>query len=712
MKTRFYTTLVLSLLVVRVQAASTTFDDFNVNEGHFTANPPTGSGSTANVAGTSTADRVTTDGPLEGTGHQRIVLNATTPGTSMRLRHLSGGGTIGNNTAFATSDGPDGWIGCYLKTTDPDWTIQIWIEGTGVGNNGSVPKDIIADGEWHLYEWDLEDFTGGPDGWGTIQNIIAGSATVTNGNHTIDSIIFRNANGPAASTLYLDFVARNDSGSVSNLLADPCLQTSGVLVTGPLSTNSNEVVVTGVSGTATALTVYQNAGPSGSMVAIGTKTSGITASNNTVTVSGLVKNAQVSATQTVAGQESCVSPTGIFVGGGANPSVRIALSIRETSGAGPIGEPNPDNPASGNIHFLGATGLSGGAPINAPVIYPSNNWQTVTFWRGTNETVGDSATATGVRVNGAGYAANDVVSVMVYAFRTLSNGTSIYSAAPPTSSDVTSNDVFNVNWTWDAVPGATGYRLLRSTNFTGYLESVDVNATSYTDTNGGWTTNVTVLPNTAQSGRSVKWNTGGGDLVGTTNNLPNQWGILEAIAFVINGDVGPFDLYIDNLKNGDTVFQTFEEGNAGTGDYGFRAPRFSGTTEPGLLATPEIGLVSNIVADAGTNSFRVAYQWNGTNVSRWVRLTTSGVGNPQVDLDQPLSFRLLLLPVGSSPTGPAPGPLSITREGANVILNWSGSYQLQSATSVIGPYTNVTGITTAPYTNATATGMQFFRLAN
>jgi hypothetical protein len=67
-------------------------------------------------------------------------------------------------------------------------------------------------------------------------------------------------------------------------LVEPCLAVPVVSVTGPLSTNLNEVVVSGVSASATNLFVYQNSGAG--MVLIGSKTSGVTANNNTVTVSG------------------------------------------------------------------------------------------------------------------------------------------------------------------------------------------------------------------------------------------------------------------------------------------------------------------------------------------------------------------------------------------------------------------------------------------
>ncbi|HEX5222099.1 MAG TPA: hypothetical protein VFZ59_21225 [Verrucomicrobiae bacterium] len=325
--------------------------------------------------------------------------------------------------------------------------------------------------------------------------------------------------------------------------------------------------------------------------------------------------------------------------------------MRETSGTGPVGAPG--NTASGNLHFLGATTANGGAPVNAPIIYPSNQWQTVTFWRGTNASIGDSANPTGNPTSVTGYQPNDFVSIQAYASLSLPNGGRVYSANPAQSADVTSNDVFSVEWTWDAVPGADGYRLLRSWNFAGFTEYQDVTANSLTDTNGGWTLGDTVTPTSSQTGPSVQWN----PTLSNTNNLPGEWGILESINFAIHSpeDTGPFDVYIDNIENGTTVFQTFEEAPAKTTDYGFRQPSFSSTTTGSILTAPNVGEISNAAANSGSKSFHVRFQWNGTNASKWLRLTTSGVNNPQINLNEPLSFRLLMLPVGDSlPTRPQP----------------------------------------------------------
>lgn len=716
-----------------LQAAPITFADFDVNMGVFNSTP-TASGSTAGLLTTSTAGRVTTS-PLEGAGCAQLVFITNNAATA-RVRFLAGGGTPGNNTSFTTSAGTDGWIGFYLKTTNSGWDVQIWLEGAS--NNGGIRQQLIPDGQWHLYEWNLDDVDGAltTNGWGDVTSIIGGSPIVADGNHTIDSILFRNLNPPTplaekTNVIFLDLVMKTDSGSIADYLtANPCVFTSDALAIGPISTNSDQVTIAGVSAAATEIKVYQNTGPSESMVIIGTKTNGITAGNNAVTVSGLAFGARVVATQTIAGQESCVpqATSGILVGGGANPSIRAALSIRETPSTGPVGSPGIST--NGNLYFLNATATSGGAPIDAGIIYPSNGWQTVTFLRGTNEVVGDSANAVGVSTASPGYAANDSVSVQVYAYRNLPNGTRIYSINPSTTTEVTSNDVFTVNWTWNAVPNADGYRVLRSLNFVGYLESVDVAGTSYSDANVGWTTEATITPNTSQPGRSVKWNTQAGDPFpnGTTNQIPGQWAILEALSFAINNldDTGPFDLYIDNFKNGTNVFQTFEEAPAKTTDYAFRSPTFSSSTSGSILSSPDVGQVSNAVADEGTKSFNVRFQWNGTNITKWLRLTTSGVNNPQVNLDEPISFRLLFQPVNATlPTASGAPSLTLTPTNNLKVLSWTGGHRLQTSVNVTGTYTNVpqtlsanvwTNVTRgaflSPWTNNYTEPTRFFRLVD
>jgi hypothetical protein len=491
-------------------------------------------------------------------------------------------------------------------------------------------------------------------------------------------------------------------------LVEPCLAVATVNVTGPLATNIPNVVVTGVTN-ASKITVYQNSGSG--MVQIGELTSGIVDGANTVPVTGLVKGARVAATQTVSGQEGCVPATGTLVGGGANPRIRAAISVRETTDTGPVGASATDL-SSTSIHYIGSSTTIGIAPGGGTVIYPSSTWQTVSFERGATATVADSVNAAGMTVPGAGYNPIDSVSIQVYAYRDLPNGVRIFSANPAQSADVSSNDTFTVNWTWETVPDATGYRVLRSVNANGYAESVDVTANNYNDANAGWTTEITVTPSSAQPGRSIRWNPS----VANTNNLPGQWGVLDSINFVIDdlSDTGPFDLYIDNLKNGDTTWQTFEQSVSGTTEISFRRPGFTGVPSGNVLPTPDQSVVSNLAADTGSKSLRIRFQWVSTNDTRWIRLSTSTASgaNPLVNLDEPISFRILLLPVNENPVAP-PGPtLTIAQEGDDTVLNWTGAHRLQAASVVTGTYTNIPGVTLGPWTNTITEPQKFFRLVD
>ncbi len=702
------------------QAAAIIFDDFNVNEGHFNQ-APSFSGTSTGTASSSTADRDTTGAPREGVGQERVVLDYNGTGASFRCRFLSGAGTVANNVAFTTTPETDGKIGFYLKTTATGWETSINLDGPAgsiADMDGSTSVPIIADGEWHLYEWDLDSLTD----WGAVPGIGGGhGGALLDGTHTIDSIWLRDLDGTLgpSATIYLDFVALNPSGSVGDLLSDPCINTSGVLVNGPLSTNANQVLVTGVFDTATALTVYQDSGSG--MTPIGTTTTGIVAGNNYVSVSGLVKGAKVAATQTVNGQESCVPTAGVLVGGGANPPVRIALTIREmTNSIATVGEPGAITGQTA-LHFLGATEVSGGAPIDAPLVYPSNEWQTVTFSRD-SDSVGNvvnvAGTPTTVPAGGPGYGYSGMlwVDIQVYAYRTvMPDNVKIYSHVGGQSAMVVSNDLFGVNWSWDAVTNAEGYRVLRSVADAGYWEGVDVTTNTFADMNdyGLWVAGTEVTPAGIQRGASVQWN----PTIGNTNNITGQWGCLESINFVIadTSDTGPYDLYIDNIQNGPTVFQTFEDAVAGTQDYGFRVPSFSGTTSGAILTSPDVGAVSNGAADVGTKSFHIQFQWNNTNSTKWLRLTTSGVSpasNPYVNLDEPISFRLLLQPVGATPVPPPPPVLTIDSAAPAPVLDWTGAHRLQTSVEVSGTYTNIPAITLAPYTNTFAEPARFFRLVD
>ncbi len=359
---------------------------------------------------------------------------------------------------------------------------------------------------------------------------------------------FTNGSGVPAPRVSLRY-ASGFVGSGSRLIFDtwrfmelaPCMSAPPVAVTGPLAANSTAVVVTGVSGGATQINVYQDGGMG--MIKVAEKLNGLVAGVNIVTVSGLLKGAQVAATQIVGGQEGCIPTAGTRVGGGANPAVRIAFSIREdTTLTGPIGAYAA---GTANIYFLGSSNvLAGSCPAEGIVLNPSANWQTVTLTRGPN----------------------------------------------PQSP----------------------------------LDPV------------------------------VRWNNAGGDAW-----LDGSFGVFEgvAIASVDPNDNGPFDLYVDSLRNGATLIQGWEYAINGQTNYGFVWPGFSGTTSGNLLSAPDESVASVEIADTGWHSCRVRWQFVDGQTNRWLRLVTvgaSGTPSPQVDLSQPISLRILLPPPGWTPPARAP----------------------------------------------------------
>ncbi|MDB5294417.1 MAG: hypothetical protein JWO31_400 [Phycisphaerales bacterium] len=213
----FLVPLALGAVVPADSRASVIFDDFNATEGHF-SQTPTSSGQ-SNVAATSTADRVTTDS-VEGAGSEKVVaVVATAPG---RIRFLSGAnGLPANNTSFTTTSGTDGFIGFYYKTADLTGAkLSLNLDGGTAGATADMDMSpqvtVLADGAWHLAEFDLDATTG----WGAVTSIGGGHAgSVPNNSHTVDSIYIQNIAGNG--TILFDFVAKSDGGSIAALVPEP-----------------------------------------------------------------------------------------------------------------------------------------------------------------------------------------------------------------------------------------------------------------------------------------------------------------------------------------------------------------------------------------------------------------------------------------------------------------------------------------------------------
>jgi autotransporter-associated beta strand protein len=180
-------------------------DDFEVDEGHFSwpydYSPPS---QTFGLTASTMIDRVTTDHQGEGVGSQR--LNLVSTGGSWQLRHNSGiGAGLAAKPAGNVPLEAIGYVGFWLKTDDAGITVRLAIDDP-VGGNTALERgaalDVIADNQWHLYQWDLEDeyqweaFAGGANGV-----IDAEFGTVT-----IDSIWFA---GAGDAEIFLDTISYN-----------------------------------------------------------------------------------------------------------------------------------------------------------------------------------------------------------------------------------------------------------------------------------------------------------------------------------------------------------------------------------------------------------------------------------------------------------------------------------------------------------------------
>ncbi len=180
-------------------------DDFETDEGHFPWSL-TYSGSTTGILGGSDASRVTTESQ-GGVGSQEISINGEPGGWF--LRHLSGIGSPASPAGNVAVDAT-GYIGFWLKTDDAGISVQLAIDDLSPAIDRSFSQSVIADGEWHLYQWDLEDDTQW-DGWAG-----GGDGVITGPTITIDSIQFA---GAGDATIYLDTVSHNPLGLLGSAIA-------------------------------------------------------------------------------------------------------------------------------------------------------------------------------------------------------------------------------------------------------------------------------------------------------------------------------------------------------------------------------------------------------------------------------------------------------------------------------------------------------------
>jgi hypothetical protein len=190
--------------------AGNVIDNFEIDEGHF--NWPYNQSPSSQSFGLSSAttlERVTTEHQGAGAASQLLNYVIDSIGSdTWQNRHNSGIGAPANpanNEALLAS----GYVGFWLKTDDAGISVRISVDDP-IGNTAlemGTSQAVIADNEWHLYQWNLDD----ADEWTAFAGGANGIIDGVSGFVSIDSIWF---NGAGSVQIYLDTVSHNPLGPI------------------------------------------------------------------------------------------------------------------------------------------------------------------------------------------------------------------------------------------------------------------------------------------------------------------------------------------------------------------------------------------------------------------------------------------------------------------------------------------------------------------
>ena len=206
-----------------VIAAPTILENFDGTKGRFNS-AVNASGSSQHIAATS-ASAIDTAVKHTGSSSLRVdIVNTNVTPERMQLRFLSGGGTAGNNTVNGAAMGPHGSVGVFLRL-DPaaaDLFVSILLDDGLASSNGTERGTffkIIADGQFHLYQWDLSN----ADVWA---NFNAGNGDILGPNAFIDALYFSSAADTVgganfSGSVWIDTVAYNPNGNLNYLVPEP-----------------------------------------------------------------------------------------------------------------------------------------------------------------------------------------------------------------------------------------------------------------------------------------------------------------------------------------------------------------------------------------------------------------------------------------------------------------------------------------------------------
>lgn len=184
------------------------FSDFYAGDRGTFAYNPTSSGSTQGVLTTSTNTAVQNANAFRRGWFQRLTINddpaistvSENPTGGWFVRHISGSSASpAQNIARPTK----GYVGFWARTTTAGLSTAIVVDAPSLDRG--VKRTLTADGQWHLYQWNLNDAAQW-SGWAGGDGVIAGST------FTLDSIQFFGPN--ANAVIEIDEVMHNTYGTI------------------------------------------------------------------------------------------------------------------------------------------------------------------------------------------------------------------------------------------------------------------------------------------------------------------------------------------------------------------------------------------------------------------------------------------------------------------------------------------------------------------
>lgn len=177
--------------------------DFEISAGVF-GTKPTYSGSTKGVDAASTSARVEDDAYMSSASLRVTLKDDAAQSVDWAVRLLSGSGSAANNKTLDA----DGKLKLYLKTESAPAGAQIALTvDDGAGGTELSPKlDVVSDGSWHLYEWNMKG-----EGWSSFAS---GTGILEGPNASLDAIMLYAPDNSAEWTFNIDDVKHRKNGII------------------------------------------------------------------------------------------------------------------------------------------------------------------------------------------------------------------------------------------------------------------------------------------------------------------------------------------------------------------------------------------------------------------------------------------------------------------------------------------------------------------